>query len=57
MKRLTVNELHDRLAGAWIWSACEMVIHLLDSHGMVIIDKSEYDECIDKRQAVEDDLK
>lgn len=57
MKRLTVDELHNRLAGAWIWSTCEMVIHLLDSHGMVIIDKSEYDECIDKRQAVEDDLK
>lgn len=57
MKRLTVDELHNRLAGAWIWSACEMVIHLLDSHGMVIVDKGKYDEYLSSKRASEDDLK
>lgn len=57
MKRLTVDELHNRLAGTWIWSACEMVIHLLDSHGMVIVDKGKYDEYLSSKRASEDDLK
>lgn len=57
MKQLTVDELHNRLAGAWIWSTCEMIIHLLDSHNMVIVDKSKYDEYMSRSKAFEDDLK
>lgn len=57
MKRLTVDELHNRLAGAWIWSTCEMVHHLFDSHRMVIVDKNEYEEYLNRSEASEDDLK
>ena len=57
MKQLTVDELHNRLAGAWIWSTCEMIFHLLDSHNMVIVDKNDYAEYLNRSNASEDDLK
>lgn len=57
MKQLTVDELHNRLAGAWIWSTCEMIFHLLDSHNMVIVDKNDYAEYLSRSNASEDDLK
>lgn len=53
MRQLTVDELHKRIGHDYARGICQMLITILDIHGMVIVDKEEYL----KIKATEDDLK